>query len=1665
MASKLSLGQVTIEFKLVPGSTKTLNGNIVLCNNTGAALPAGYYIDFFWPGFNIKDLSGAVGSASKPSTNVTRLKFETWMLPANGQCKTISVSSESTYGDDFLFPAFGTDSKGNKVTVVATDPKFIPQAYNAEPKEFYIQKDCFIPSPSSLCLGEAQFEEWNRIADVRVPSNRKGWALVAAHAHRMFTNMMGCEVTSLNFAFATSMIEGRMGCDAGFLPPTGDNNPLTYESHIGVDGCFQIRPLGWVQLEDFYPHIFTNLSKAPITDNGNFITACLSKTLYDYTSFTFWDQYFCYPEVKEFLCNMKDPYGGDAMFAYMYHKGWNHGDFANVFGANRNTWINSNNIANLLATNFPDINGGYAERVRNNIMRLENNVTVAGGPSLVVSTAQENWDPANYEYHGCYDAPFTWTEISAYIDEACRVFINADKVAVKAAAKAAFDAINGGAAVNFSKLGSVIDAIVLSIPLPSATRGMAGKYFSQAETCSKGNIRIKSYDKICVGQNAQMNVYLFGVPPFSYSIMAPDGSVFSKSGVTVPTDYYTVNQPGEYKIVSFSDANGAVDLKCNVARTTVENAGNSTAKWNKSSVLNSCASGALQIDLTGTAPFTIKYKDAAGVEKTVIINSSVSPYTLISGTVPTGTYVLTHLTAGGCDGPLNDSIKFCPTTCPFPSARISGSANICNGDSALITVALKGTSPFKIKYSNGNTKYTKSGITNNSFTFYAKVAGTYKVDSVWNANCDTLGKGSATITIKNSPTLIIGGDTTLCAGGSTNLSLNLSGTAPYNIVVTLGAVSLPYTSNVGSYNVAVTQPGLYTIELTDATGCKTVKKVNVITVAGPSLSMNNKTISICAGTSTTLLATVSGGSGSYTYLWSGKATGNTNSFVANSDGLHILQVTDSKGCKDKDTTTVTYSAGLNVNLINDTICEGETATISSGYSSPTYTFLWNTGATTSTITASNAGVYSVEVNNNGCKGNGSMTLVVNPLPAFDLGADKNICAGNSVVLNSGSINGNPTFTWTKAGIAVGNQASYTANTAGKYYLKITNENNCSTTDSILVNIVPSTVNIDFGGGTKSICAGTSLTLKPIVTGGDNVYSYQWSNKTTGNLDSLVANTAGTYTLEVSDSKGCKDKDSAIVSINANLNVYLSNDTICEGDSALVSSGYNGVGYTYLWNTGETTSSIKIKNIGVYSVTVNNSGCSGSGSMNLYHHSNPIVNLGADKNSCAGSTVTLNAGAGFTSYNWNQGVHNDSNFTTSNNGIHTVSVTNIYGCKASDSVNITVIANPQPNVLNDVELCLGSNYNFNVSSYNNGNGPYTYKWHNNSTANNFTINDISTNSFVFVDVIDQYGCVGRDSASITLKDKLADEISSNDTILCAGETAFLNSNFSQNNGYIINWSTGETSDNITLQNSSNISLIVTDSNGCSGSDQMAITFVANPDVSPIVDSVSICANETATLNALNDGYTYLWNTKETTQTIDVNSGGKYSVVISNGECFATANIIVKEIIMPQNFLQNNLPSNIICFEDEAPISIGTNLSNNYTFMWSTGESSPTINIDQAGEYILTVNNGNCISKDTIALTNYCESSIYVPNAFTPNGDGKNEIFKVKGAHIDDFEMLIFNRWGEVIYQSNDIGEGWNGTYLGNQVQQDVYVYKILYSITHTNGKKIKQERIGTVTPIQ
>ena len=118
--------------------------------------------------------------------------------------------------------------------------------------------ECLIPSPGYICLNEAQLSEWSGgsnldLADVRVPENRKNWAIAAAHSQSMFTNMIGAEITSIDYFFAQAIIEGRMGCDAGIITDPLDDNPINYRSISSAAGCFQILPDGMNQLKRFTP--------------------------------------------------------------------------------------------------------------------------------------------------------------------------------------------------------------------------------------------------------------------------------------------------------------------------------------------------------------------------------------------------------------------------------------------------------------------------------------------------------------------------------------------------------------------------------------------------------------------------------------------------------------------------------------------------------------------------------------------------------------------------------------------------------------------------------------------------------------------------------------------------------------------------------------------------------------------------------------------------------------------------------------------------------------------------------------------------------------------------------------------------------------------------------------------------------------------------------------------------------------------------------------------------------------------------------------------------------------------------------------------------------------------------------------------------------------------
>lgn len=238
--------------------------------------------------------------------------------------------------------------------------------------------------------------------------------------------------------------------------------------------------------------------------------------------------------------------------------------------------------------------------------------------------------------------------------------------------------------------------------------------------------------------------------------------------------------------------------------------------------------------------------------------------------------------------------------------------------------------------------------------------------------------------------------------------------------------------------------------------------------------------------------------------------------------------------------------------------------------------------------------------------------------------------------------------------------------------------------------------------------------------------------------------------------------------------------------------------------------------------------------------------------------------------------------------------------------------------------------------------------------------------------------------------------------------------------------------------------------CSAADSILVTALP----SPVVDlgpDVSLCDVSAVTLDA-GPGGIYLWSTGATTQTIAPGVSGIYWVNYSNGFCAANDTIIVSSLNVEPVSLGEDF---LLCDYDYAELDAGPGS----TYLWNTGETTQTISPDYAGTYYVTVGTGNCTSSDTIELAGSLgESVLYIPNTITPDGNGLNDAFYVYSADVMEFRMRIFDRWGELIFESTDINTGWDGTYKGNKVQQDTYVYVIDYSTT-CNGTV--QKKIGNV----
>jgi gliding motility-associated-like protein len=350
-----------------------------------------------------------------------------------------------------------------------------------------------------------------------------------------------------------------------------------------------------------------------------------------------------------------------------------------------------------------------------------------------------------------------------------------------------------------------------------------------------------------------------------------------------------------------------------------------------------------------------------------------------------------------------------------------------------------------------------------------------------------------------------------------------------------------------------------------------------------------------------------------------------------------------------------------------TICSGASITLTDTMSNAT--FLWGTGATSSSISVSTPGSYWLQVTQNGCTKADTINVSVTDPPApFNLGNDTSYCGSFSRILSTAI-----TSTLWSTGVTA---ASITINSPGTYWAQITNS--CgSVADTIKISDNPIPV-VNLGNDTN-LCNNAPLTLHATTANA----AYQWQSGTTDST--LVVSTSGIYWVNVTVN-GCTKRDSIVVSYIATLIFNIGNDTsYCGSFSRTLTAG---VAHT-IWSTGDTATYITVDSPGTYWGSIIACNDTLSDTITIAEKPVPIVNLGNDTTLCQGNEVMLNAGNSGAAYLWQDSTTLQI-YTVTTAGIYQVDVTAANGCTAVDSINITYISEPQPfSIGSDTTVCADS----------------------------------------------------------------------------------------------------------------------------------------------------------------------------------------------------------------------------------------------------------------------------------------------------------------------------------------------------------------------------------------
>ncbi|MBL7955912.1 MAG: gliding motility-associated C-terminal domain-containing protein [Flavobacteriales bacterium] len=1118
---------------------------------------------------------------------------------------------------------------------------------------------------------------------------------------------------------------------------------------------------------------------------------------------------------------------------------------------------------------------------------------------------------------------------------------------------------------------------------------------------------------LCAGESATLDATF------------PGATYAWSTGASSPT--ISVNSSGSYSVVvtqGTCTVNDAVDV-----------------------VVNPMPSVELGNDVTLCAGEDITL-DATWPGATYLWSTGATTPTITAST--TGTYSV-DVTLNGCVA--SDVIDV--TVLSATSVNIGSDATICDGE----VVTLDATTA-------GATYLWSTGAT--TPTIDVTTTGTYSVE-VFSGLCSVTDQ--ATITVNPIPSVELGNDVTLCAGenitldatwpgatylwstGATTPTITASTTGTYSVDVTLnGCVALDVIDvtvlsatsvNIGSDaticdgevvtldattagatylwstgattpTIDVTSTGIYSVEVFSGL-CSVTDQATITVNPMPSVELGND-VTLCAGENITLDATWPGA----TYLWSTGAT--TPTITASTTGTYSVDVI-LNGCVASDVINVTVLSATSVNIGSDaTICDGEVVTLDATTAGATY--LWSTGATTPTIDVTTTGTYSVEVFSGLCSVTDQATITVNPTPSVDLGTDLTFCGGETSTTLDATWPG-ASYTWTTGAVS----PTIDVSADGTYGVSVS-LGDCSVSDEVTINFGSFSYSL---GPDVTLCPGETLELGADLPTGVSTWNGTEATPT------YTVTAAGTYTLHFETPSGCDVRDTITVNYADAGELELGDDiTLCEGETVELNATVFGA--THLWNDGITDPVRTITTPGTYAVQAFVGTCSVSDEVTVLYTPLPDLDLGPDRALCPGDATTFDITTPGASYAWNDGSA-EPTFTADGAGTIAVTIT-VDGCSSSDEVLVEILDAPSIDLGNDTTLCEGATLTINVDQPNT-----SFIWDDGSTL---PVRNITTAGIYWVDA-SRNTCTLRDSIVVDVFSPSSFDLG-NDRTICAGTSTAIGSPV---NGAAYVWSTGATTPTISVttggEYTANISVA-----GCTAQDIITVEVidVVAPELGA---NRQACAGEVVTLSV--QGSNVTWSTGEVGNSIAVTTTGFYTVTTDSLGCSATDQVFLNFTPVTTEVVLSGDPS--ICPGSVAVLLV-EELSG-ATFQWNTGARGSTLSVFESGWYTVHAT-GTCIDAiDSIRVeAEDCNTYVHVPNSFTPNNDGLNDVFlPVIDGPLDSYQLEIFDRWGERIHSTNAREEGWDGAYSGVASQDGVYVWKLAFRVLAPEGVR-SEARIGHVT---